>query len=71
MWRFQFPESRGAARPEDQIRLSVSLSQTHHPAGDLPLSFPLEAERDHLGSAGKLPWGGEEESQAGRMVELK
>lgn len=35
-------------------------------------SLPLEGERerDHLGSAGKVPWSGWEESQAGRMVGL-
>ena len=45
-WRFQFLESRGAACPEDQIRLSVSLSQTNHPAGGLPLPFSLEEGRN-------------------------
>ena len=36
--------------PEDQIRLSVSLSLTNHPAGGLPLSFPPEEDRE------RPPW---------------
>lgn len=45
------------------IRLSVSLSQTKHPAGGLPLPFPPEEGRSRppwVSGEASMEWGGEE-----------
>lgn len=54
---------------------SVCLSLSHRQTTQLVACHFLfllkREEADHLGSVGKLPWSGEEKSQAGWMVGLK